>query len=799
MNRDYVDAHFESLRRIEKELKGSLEADMNEDTTRLRIIDRFLFEALDWEHDNVETESYCRMEGYADYVCSVESTTTLVIEAKRRGTYFLLGDHEYEDRPYSFGFIARESKAASEALQQAIGYAVTLGSRYVAVSNGNQWLFTLAYVEGKSLDERLVYVFESLEAVLNKFRTFCNCFLKNQLAKHEIDFSLLDSRSKPAPPRIALQIPGFPVSADRNMYQNELSYVLNYVWNIMEHNDGAEDFVRECYVNPDNHRDAISLARDLLAKRTTEDAIIQGNDIQTTDDVPKAIDQMPSEKPFVILGQIGRGKTSFLKYLRHVAASDLLERFIQIDIDFLDKPSSSKEITEFIYTEIEGQMLSNYDIDINEDRFVRGVLHLDLERLKRTPKGKIFDHSSLEYVRFELDEIEKIQNSRHNYLTKVFQHIKRGRRTSIAIFVDNLDRRELDIQEQAFLKASSMARDWASSVFICLRPETFFKSREAGVLDTIAPTTFTVSHPDLSLVLKRRFAYAKSISDGKKLKSSLEGGYDPSIKTKLPSVSLILESCEFAARRRNGIIPLLEALSNGNIRRLLEFARKVLCSGHLDTRKILEIICTEGNYVVPDYEGIKALLYGEYMQYYAVESPFINVFDAMNDNKVEHFAILSILGYLSRVGSTPLTTYTSMRDVVAYANGIGYSVSDIVSRTEALVEKQLVDVMPNTVSHTAVDKKIRITSLGLFHLHNLPSIFQYLDAMTIDTPIMDIDVRRLIFDTVRIRERLNRTSAFIDYLDDCSKLVRCQFVREQWDRLSADAKDGISEIEDRIN
>ncbi len=58
-----------------------------------------------------------------------------------------------------FGILATECLPATKALQQAIGYAATLGARYVAISNGHQWLLTLTFVPDQPLESRLVYVF----------------------------------------------------------------------------------------------------------------------------------------------------------------------------------------------------------------------------------------------------------------------------------------------------------------------------------------------------------------------------------------------------------------------------------------------------------------------------------------------------------------------------------------------------------------------------------------------------------------------------------------------------------------
>ncbi|MEQ1846870.1 MAG: hypothetical protein ABL983_14990, partial [Nitrospira sp.] len=520
LQRSYADISFRELQSKISDLKALTKLE-NESTTRLRAIDTILFDVLAWDKKAVDSEKYCRAEGYADYVLSINNIPSLVIEAKRSAIDFVLSDLSFENRPYVFGVLATECPPATKALQQAIGYAATLGSRYVAICNGHQWLLTLTFLPDQPLDSRLVYVFESFDAIAKRFGTFWDCFSPQGLVSNAVVKDLLDTLKLPAPAKLSSFIPGYPVPATRNIFQNELSYILDYVWQVMSQEEGTKTFVQYCYVNPSSHEDILALVKELIEKRKTEDALLGKYEVESIDRLPYKLAHLPAERPFIVLGEVGRGKTSFLKHLRFVAAKDVLESYIQIEFNFLDRPDKASEIPELVYQEIERQLRENYNIDIYENAFVRGVLHGDLQRLRKTPKGTALFENTERYKEFELEEIERIQIDRHSYLAKVFHHLKKGRQCSLALFFDNLDRRETDIQEQAFLKASAIARDWAGLTFICLRPNTYYRSQESGVLDAIAPTTFTVGQPDLSLVLKRRFAYAKRIAEGQSMDESI--------------------------------------------------------------------------------------------------------------------------------------------------------------------------------------------------------------------------------------------------------------------------------------
>lgn len=402
------------------------------------------------------------------------------------------------------------------------------------------------------------------------------------------------------------------------------------------------------------------------------------------------------------------------------------------------------------------------------------------------------------YKQLELAEIEKLQSDRHTYLTKVFHHLKKGRGCSLALFFDNLDRRVQDIQEQAFLKASAMARDWASLVFICLRPNTFYKSQTLGVFDAIAPTTFTVGQPDLSLVLKKRFAYARRIAEGQPMDQNiLRGAPSCNVTLDLPRVAKLLEGCEFAARKRHGIIPTLEAVSNGNLRRLIDFTRTILCSGHLNTKKIFSKIEEGDHYYIPDFEGVKTLIFGNYMQYDPLKSPFVNLFDIRHADPTEHFLRIAALLYLAKIPSEPPGGgYVKLADLLTYLSAFGYSHNAANNDIEILIEKQCIRKGLESDNTITAEDSIRITSLGKYHLYTLANMFQYLDAVIIDTPILNAEISKKIKDHQNIKERTIRTGLFLDYLDQLSSQIRDDDVRRFWEDTSLKAKENLAEIID---
>ena len=337
----------------------------------------------------VDPEKYCRAEGYADYAFEDISGLSLVLEAKKRDTAFLLPKNRFSDKPVGFALLAKECPEADKALRQALGYAASLGARYIAISNGFQWLLTLTFVPNQPVENRSVLVFESLEAIENRFRLFFDCFSPDGVGENRSQDSLLEQRKAPPPSKLSQRIPNYPAPANRNQIANQLSAVLGAVWEEARHDENDLQFLQECYVEPEANAGALALANELLGQRLSTDERSFARSIQTsqtTDVLANAL----SEKPIVVLGNVGNGKTTFLRYLRLIRAKDVLTKYIQIDINFVDRPDVAAEVPSFIYGQIEEQLRTLYNIDVDDDQLVRAALNADLNRFKRTPEAKAF-------------------------------------------------------------------------------------------------------------------------------------------------------------------------------------------------------------------------------------------------------------------------------------------------------------------------------------------------------------------------------------------------------------------------
>lgn len=771
-------------------------AGTNESTTRLRAIDTILFDVMRWDKLVVETEKFCRAQGFADYVFLQHNSCCLVLEAKKDGKAFVLPDRSFEARAYVFGLLAEECKEAAVAFEQAVGYSTQLGSRYTVISNGTQWLFALTYVSGQLLTQRNVFVFESYDAIRSRFRLFWNCMSPIGVYGNAVSEMLLESRMAASPAKLSIGIPAYPRPAERNVLVNELDYILGAVWDEVSDDETEEEFLRECYCRPESVEDLTLIAKEVLTTKRSRDVLDSVPQIDDSQNIMAVIPHYSPEKPVILLGSVGHGKTTFLRNLRQVEAKDVLDNYIQVDVDFLDRPDHGGEIAEYFYDEVERQLLERYAIDVRENSIVRGSLHGDLQRFRRTPEALVYDVESTDYKREEVREIRRLQSDRHMFLGKVIKHLKRGRNKSVAVFCDNLDRRDDSLQEEAFLKASAVARDWAALVFVCLRPGTFYHSRMTGVLDSIASRAFTITPPKVHVLLRKRFRWAKRVAEGSVGQPGV-GGTGQGVIVQLPKAAKLLDVCERSVKSGSSpVVAFLRDVSNGDLRALLHYTKLVLTSRHLNTRKIVEKEESGNEYVMPLHEALRALLFLDYLDYDPAKSIFINLFDIVHADKREHFARILTLNFVGRFNIRSETRgFVKRDDVLSYLGNLGFGHVFAHDTMRSLCERKCVETRVPGVDWTSAVDEVRLTSLGRFHIAELCRTFQYIDAVVIDTPIIDNQSRGKIRDEHDIIARVARAQVFLEYLRGCMAEINDAPARELWLEIDASIRQDISRAE----
>ncbi|MDE2974171.1 MAG: hypothetical protein OXU64_05515 [Gemmatimonadota bacterium] len=339
----------------------------------------------------------------------------------------------------------------------------------------------------------------------------------------------------------------------------------------------------------------------------------------------------------------------------------------------------------------------------------------------------------------------------------------RGRKKQVIVFVDNTDQRSEEVQQEAFLISQEIAENWPTTVFVALRPTTFHESQRAGTLSAYHPKAFTISPPRIDLVLEKRLTFALKVAGGEVPSSLL----DERIGVNLARLKTVLRVFHRSLQRNYSLLEAIDNIASGNVRRALDLVRVFFGSGHVDTGKILEIEGGGGNYIIPLHEFERAVIHGETEYYDPSRSPIANLFDVTHVDGKEHFLLPSLLAILFGASSSGARDgFVETSRMYERLQGYGFTVIQINGALSKAYRSSLLETEARaSVDGERLPNTIRITPLGAYHLQKLTRHFTYVDAMIVDTTVLDQAVRREV-DVVRsIRDRLDRAERFRGYLD----------------------------------
>jgi hypothetical protein len=295
-------------------------------------------------------------------------------------------------------------------------------------------------------------------------------------------------------------------------------------------------------------------------------------------------------------------------------------------------------------------------------------------------------------------------------------------------------------------------------------------------------------------VLRRRLAFAlKQLEEHGRLGTILHLSVQSATLKRY--ISMLLRAFE----KEESIIEFVDNMSAGNIRRALDFVAAFVGSGHVDSQKILRAEEDQaGGYRLPLHEFLRAVTYGDNAHYDPSKSPIMNVYDLSSRDGKEHFLVGVLVAFTERVGQLGGSEgYVMREEVFRFAQRLGFQASQVQVALRRCIEKRLL-ATPATLSGEDYSR-LRVTTVGAYTSKKLMFFFTYLDAVVVDTPILDPNVRAKVHDVGLMDERLVRAKIFLDYLDGQWVALRgTEAEILDWSTRAASAREEIRRIQERL-
>jgi hypothetical protein len=772
-------------------------AHRNEASTRLQLIDRLFFDCLGWSRDDVVLEDPHGGQ-YADYTF-VFPRRLMIVEAKKEGMYFELpvGSYRLEQPIPSLLRTTPELKAAME---QVARYCQQRGVPYAAVSNGHQLVvFVASRSDGKAPFDGTAIVFASLSHMRDSFLDLWNLVSKNALEQQTLRTRLLGTSEVNLPRKLSATIRPYPGTKGRNPFQSSMKAVSEFILeDVAKARDMERTFLKACYCASGALSEYSLWNKHMLRARYAAlfDAERPGPStapvVEYGEVNPDFLAQSFSRRPILLIGDVGVGKTTFI---RQFISNDqaFATTAIALYIDFGSKGTLTTDLRAYIVSEIDRQLAEDCHIDTQEESFVRRIYSPELARFAGGINKPLKDKKPGLFQQKEIARLEELTGNREEHTRRSLAEISGSLKKQIVIFLDNTDQRTEEDQQAVFLIAQEMADRWQAMIYVTLRPETYHASMRSGALTGYHPKAFTIAPPRVDRVIKKRLIFGLRITSGQiPLGAAVRGAHlDLHSLETLLKVFLSSTSRTDNSPRKDDLMRCIENVSSGNVRLALDLVRGFFGSGHVDTQKIITKVREERGYWIPLHEFHRAILFGDNVYYDPSRSPIANILDITTADPKEHFLqaiVITYLGHPSLEGTDE--GFVQVEKVYDYCQGLGFLPEQIDSAIVRGVSKKLIETAARRIpSPGKLDGfGLRPTPLGLYHVEELLGLFTYLDAVVVDTPILDPQLERYVTDVHSLSDRVERAFVFREYLDRAWQFFQTAEVPFNWPEKSETLK-----------
>lgn len=762
------------------EYESDIEVSMrNEAQTRFDIIDKVLFDCLDWSRDEAKVER--SVEGkYTDYELGRKKIA--VVEAKREGLSFNIPSGTITNNKIKLSTLfALEKSNIKEAVLQAKNYCSERGIQYGIVTNGHQYIcFLASRTDGVSIKDGSAIVFTSLKDILENFELAWESMSKYGLANGTVN-QLFKKSNIALPKKLSNKLLEYPKFRYKNNLQSDLALLSElFIQDVANEADIQERFYKECYCESGALSKYSLISKNILKARysnlfpnnqesPTLQAVKDKKKINiTSTDISSAL----SKRPIILMGDVGVGKSSFIKNLIINDSEDVFNNSLYVYIDLGVGGILANNIESFVVNEIKEQFTEK-GLDIEDFNFLKGVYASELSKFSKGRWSFLKESDPNGYQTKIAELLDEKVNDLHNHLKRSIEYYIKSNQKQVVIFIDNADQRSYEDQQSAFLASQELAISWKVIVFVSVRPNTFYESKTSGALSAYHTKVFTISPPKIEEMLDKRLRFAIDLAKGSDIPLKKFKNVHVNAENIEYMIKAILMSLDF----NEDIYAFLINITGGNVRSVLEFITKFIGNGNVDAEKIIRIMKEQDKYYIPIHEFTKAALLGDFSHYDPKSSIAMNVFDISYPDKNEYFLSLIALSYLN-FQESPKDKDDFMDSQVLFdeLQSLGYNSEQIESSITKMINKKIIDTSERITFKESSNKLntspnlLRISSVGAYHFLKWVGDFTYLDAMLFDTPILDSSVNKSLLDNMDsfdIDIRYSRAVIFRDYLLEC--------------------------------
>ncbi|MGU3454352.1 MULTISPECIES: ATP-binding protein [unclassified Methylobacterium] len=767
-----TDSAFERLKALEANIRSALAEGPNESDTRLKALDRILFEVLGWKHEAVFTEPPTE-SGYIDYLLTVgERRNALIIEAKKAG---LLTPATKADRVTVVSLAGPVVKPLLAGMRQALGYAGEKGAPMAVVTDGETWLFFKGTrTDGRPPLECRGILFPNLNSVIEDFGLFAE--LLGPLAVVERrHLSHLDEAEGRKVGDAEQHFYVFPPSEARMRTRDPLAHDASLLFSQFFSrlsDDQDREMLRDCFVETGESRKAdLELQKIIQKVLNNISAISTGSGGALQAELERAMVSGRSET-VLLIGNKGSGKSTFVdRFFDQILPLSVRERCVVARVDLAEYHGDPERIVSWAILQLRDRLETGVcanDPPTYDD--LQGIFFKEYKRWTTGARKPLYERDKDE---FKIQFGEHMENRRETqpdtYVRLLLDWAARGHGKLPCLIFDNTDQFPVEVQDAVYQLAHSL--ESAAPVFniVPITDRTVWRLSKAGALQSYASKSFYLPVPEAKEIISRRVAFLKG-----KLKAEPKAAKSyfsrKGFQVEVNNLQMLAEAVEKVFVENDYVSGLIGRLGNFDIRRMLKLAERIFLSPEV---KIDEIIKSKfgGPSVTTDrFRTHRALVKGEYDRFTETENEFIsNVFETNPQRPGSPMLAFYILWVLRQRLNTNRddsieAAHWLVADLCDYFEGCGVAQELVLHAIRRLYDRRLIEALDPNLKQVGMADKITIKESGIAHIELVLSSTVYVEQMGLTTGINDISVRDDLRRRVQAASFIELRDVFLRYV-----------------------------------
>ncbi len=292
----------------------------------------------------------------------------------------------------------------------------------------------------------------------------------------------------------------------------------------------------------------------------------------------------------VILGKVGWGKTTLVKYvLKFLLKYKKKEcKFIPIHLDFnlyvnkLNSENDRVKSVKLLYKLLRKKVLKINSNTLHVDNenywtFLKSLEDFSEYKQEEATLLKIYKEDKIEYFKLRSKLLKK-----NNAILYSLKYLKQEYNSKIIIFIDNIDPVN-DIPTQAILvELYKIVKVYKIKAIVSFRPNTYseIENKKEGVFDTFTPKSITLCKPRAKYIFKSKLKYLKKNEKDGKLQILFGNRI-----LKSESTFELLESYLILLKNKH-VSNFLDNICSGNLRVWSKTLKIFFSSGYLKEHRL---------------------------------------------------------------------------------------------------------------------------------------------------------------------------------------------------------------------